>query len=411
MWKKIAYQMAGSKALDIYSRANIGILCGHLESVIEPLNNSWSDLLWAYLKVQIDIRVESEIRSCSMKSYLEMPERYWENKMSLEQIFNELSAHKNPSVRTVAESAVNIIWKYLILDDVPELMRNIDTWITEARADRQMLRFLAHFVLFMRQVGRQHQEDIADKVIKSYVECLIELGEIQPVAFYTAATSNYLQVTLYSKLLQTLHETADRKMALEEALNVGLDVYGITCHTVEMVRNQHEPETETGKPLQGTVTDLDIRKISVLEWLTFYPQQKGELLWQTNAMIRSFLAENKIECVRQAFKMIPQDAIKQIIMQYGSKDMLPRKEECSMKEYLCHQTYLYALDGYTDWTRLYYNKPKEPQMAGPNANFTERIAAEHKEQVFQSELERWKQSLADQTKGEHFQNIFTFELS
>lgn len=396
---------AEKKSLDEYTRAIVGILCGNLESALKPLSHSWLDLLWAYLKVQIDIRVESEVRSCSTKSYMEMPDKYWNGKMSLEQIFDELNAHENVVVNTSAKNPVNIIQTYLILDNIPAMMKAIDDWITEGKVNAQMLRFLTHIVLFMRQVGRHHQEDIADKVIKTYVEALIELGETELVAFYTAAVPSELQIVLYSKFLQTLSETSARKAALEEGITVGLDVCTIAYYTVETVRCQLLEDDNEPKQLEGIINEWDARKISMLEWLTFYPQQNGEMLWQTNAMIRTFLAENKIECVRKTFKMVPQDIVGELIKIYGRRDNLPYKEECSIKEYLCYQTYLGAIDGYNDWTRLYHSKPKEPQIVGVNANFTERIASEHKENAYKLEVERWKISLNEQTRGMYFHVI------
>lgn len=105
LWKRCAWQMADNVNVDEYSRAIAGLLCGHLESLLNIANESWSDLLWSYLKTQIDIRVESEIRDCCVKSYLKMPTGYWSNKMSLEQTFAELNAHKSASVRASGEES------------------------------------------------------------------------------------------------------------------------------------------------------------------------------------------------------------------------------------------------------------------------------------------------------------------
>lgn len=140
IWKKCAWMLAENKQLDEYSRATAGIFCGHIESLQTVLGNSWADLLWAHLKVQIDIFVESEIRSCSLKNYQQMPEKYWNSKMSLEQIFDELAAHKNMSVKATAEETVSIIQKYLILDDIPELMKNIERWSSNVEITPHMLR-------------------------------------------------------------------------------------------------------------------------------------------------------------------------------------------------------------------------------------------------------------------------------
>lgn len=409
LWKKLAWQTADRPTLDETNRAIVGILCGHLDAAMRPMSHSWSDLLWVYLKVQIDIRVESEIRSTSTKSYLEMPDRYWNGKMSLEQIFEELAAHSEADVYAAARNPVNVIQKYLILDDIPEMMKHIDQWIGEGNGliDGQMLRFLTHIVLFMRQVGRHHQEDIADRVIKTYVECLIGLGDRQLVAFYTAAVPPDMQTLLYSRFLQTIDaDTIERRLALEEAATVGLDVHTITVYTVEAIRtdddnsNSAAVAAETNRQLEGTINGVDLRKISALEWLTFYPGQKAELLWQTNAMIRTFLAEGKVECVRQTMRQVPTDSVTQIIQNCGgNRDEVPHRAECSIKEYLCYQVYLAALDGYNDWARVWHSRPKQPEQVAANANFTERIAGEHKANAFKVEMERWNMGLMEQTKG------------
>lgn len=56
--------------------------------------------------------------------YLTMPEEYWNNKMSLEQIFYELGSHKSQVVKEAARNPVNVIQQYVILDDIPGLMKH-----------------------------------------------------------------------------------------------------------------------------------------------------------------------------------------------------------------------------------------------------------------------------------------------
>lgn len=177
LWKRCAWQMADNIEIDPYTRATAGLYCGHLEALLNVMKNSWADALWAYLKVQIDIRVESEIHNFSSKSYLKMPDKYWDSKVTLEQVFEELKSHKNPTIKAAAQNPVNIIQQYLILDDIPELMRHVNTWLETSTVSSQMLRFLAHVVLFMRHIGRTHQEEVSDRVIKAYVESLIKIGK------------------------------------------------------------------------------------------------------------------------------------------------------------------------------------------------------------------------------------------
>ncbi|XP_055373682.1 nuclear pore complex protein Nup107 [Condylostylus longicornis] len=395
LWKSIAFRMADSTKYDSCNRAIYGSLCGHLESLLNILQDSWEDLLWAYMKVQIDIRVESEIRSCCIKNYVEMPEKYWNSKMTLEQIFQELSVHKNPAVRQQSASKINIIQKHLILDNIDELLEQMRFWVEQEKISPQMLRLFAHIVIFLRQMGRVRREAEADCVIKEYVESLILMKEPQLVAFYVAALPVNLQIILYSKFLEGIKETQERFEALEEASSAGLDVESITTYTVRVIRNIEQPPSDL---LKTEISEVDEVKISALEWLTFYPQQRGELLYQANAVIRNFLAEGKIECVRKAIKMIPNDSIDQTVSNCGTKEGLLRREECSIKEYLCHQTYLAAIDGFNDWMHLYHNRPKEPQSIKSNATFTEKMAMEHKEQTFRAEMARWNLNLQEQSR-------------
>uniref|UniRef100_A0AAG5CRV7 Nuclear pore complex protein n=1 Tax=Anopheles atroparvus TaxID=41427 RepID=A0AAG5CRV7_ANOAO len=416
LWKKFAWKMAESQKLNPYTKATIGALCGHLDSMVDVLSNhTWNDMLWAYLKVQIDIRVESEIRSHCIKSYLPMPERYWNGKMSLEQIFDELEAHKNASISLTAKDVDKVIQKFIILDDIPELMRIIDGWLEDTTEgelvlSQQMLRFLSHFVMFVRQIGKPFQEDIGDRIIKRYVEHLILLREPHLVAFYTATLPPSMQLMMYSNFLETIRgPTAARKRALIEAYNFGLDVPTITVYTVEKCRASEE-DSEAPPPTLGELTELDRAKISSLEWLIFYPEQRGQLLWQANALIRYFLARRCIVAAQKTFALVPVDTIERIFTIYGSKDDIPVKAEVSIREYLCHQTYLAAIDGYNSWSQLFFNgKPKAPAPV-KITNFTERVTSEHREQSYQKELSLWEQRVEEATRRtcELFYSVLLF---
>lgn len=390
--------MAENSSINDYTRAYLGVFCGHLDSLKAILNASWFDLLWAYLKVQIDIRVESELQHMSSKSYVEMPDKYWKNKMSIEEIFTDLSTRDN--IRAVAEDKMTIIQKCLILDDVQELMRNINQWLDDLKTDGQMLRFIAHIVLFMRQIQRlnpQH-EDIGNRAIKTYVEYLIhESNEPVLVAFYTAAIPSNMQINLYAQFLQQIHQIEDRKCALDEAHRNHLDVHQIVNHMVYTVCSTQS--NENVKELTGTVSTLDERKISTLEWLTFHPEQFSDLLWFANALIRNFLGENKIESIRKIFRIIPQNVVQRIQDSFGSKEYIPAKVECSIFEYACYLLYVDALDSYNDWLQVFHNKPKEPEALSSDAPFTERMANEHKKQTYLSGIENWRIDLQERTSG------------
>lgn len=399
IWKKCAWMKADSKKGDDFSRAIAAVFCGHLHALTNAaVCPSWSDLLWAYFKVQIDIRVEVEVRQCSLKSYCAMPEQYWNNKMSLEQIFDEMAASNSELIRLQAKQKINVIVQYLILDDVGGLMAVIAEWLDSETIAPQMLRFLAHLVLFLRHMDRLQRPEVGNQVLRAYVEHLIEMHDPQLVAFYTATLPKEAQTILFSQFLEKITETEERRAALEEALAVGLNIDRITQYTVQTVRERQMREEGRGQK-QGELSDADSQKISVLEYLQFYPQHRAELLFQANALIRQFLAKERVECVRRVLQCVPQDSVRIISELYGHVQEIPYREECSIKENICHTAYLSAVDGFNQWTHLFHNEPKAPtQSEKALQNFTERTAFELKEHEYQQQLELWRVQVEEQKK-------------
>ncbi|XP_059621450.1 nuclear pore complex protein Nup107 [Phlebotomus argentipes] len=381
-WKKFAWRMADSRLGDEFARAIVGVFSGHLESLLALPELSWLDVIWAYLKVQIDIRVESEIRDCSLKTYIAMPEAYWKGKVSLEQIFENIAAHRSERIRREAETLMSQVVKHVILDNVPHLMQDISEWLAKEKLSGQTLRFLAHLVLFMRQIGRSHREDVADRVVRAYVEWLFGTQDARLVAFYSATLPSDMQTMLFSKFLGQIGGTEERQRSLEEALKAGLDVATIAATTVRQTL--------------GTEVE-DAVKIDCLELLTFYPQHRAELLWQGNSLIRALIAARRVESVRRAIECIPSDSLDVLAQQFGSKEDIPWREECAIKEFLCHQTYLSAIDGFNAWTHLFHSRPKAPESR-TGVNFTERVAQQEKEKAFAAELQLWKEALEEQTR-------------
>lgn len=394
LWKRCAYAMAESTKLDDYTRAIAGSRCGHIESLVTVSADNWWDLLWAYLKVQIDIRVESEIRSCCSRNYCSMPEKYWDGKMSLEQIFAELDGNKNLNVKSAAGSTMATIQKLLILDDIAGLLEHMNQEL-KSDATPQTLRFFAHLVLFIRQIGRNHQEEIGDRIIRSYVQCLMKLGDAQLVAYYTAALPTAQQISLYSEFVENVHESS-RRQCLDEGQTHGLDIAQITKTAVERIQNMMD-DVNDAKLLAGELSELDKKKVSSLELLTYHQDQRAELLWQANAMMRSFMAQRKINAVKKTFAMVPPDSVQILWQFYGGKNNLPAMAESGICEYLAHRTYIAAIDGYNEWIDFFYNKKPKPPTSVQGRSFAEKAACEHQEQLFQQELTRWKQTLMEQT--------------
>lgn len=71
-----AWELTEQSTYSTLWKAILSVFCGNI-SVLLSACIDWEDLLWAYLKVFIDIKVEEEIRSIGLKSFIDMPEQYW----------------------------------------------------------------------------------------------------------------------------------------------------------------------------------------------------------------------------------------------------------------------------------------------------------------------------------------------
>lgn len=264
--------------------------------------NSWQDGLWAYMKTLLDIKVEAEVRGFMPRIYTALPEDYWKGENSLEEIFDELEASKNPIIHEQANDPAHRIQKYLILDEINTLMNDVENMIDQRICDSQFLRFLAHLVLFLRQIGKQLNEQVADKVLMEYVKMLKEMGDPVLVAYYTSTLPRDVQIINYAQFLENIIDYEERKKCLNAAEDANLNVEAITKLVVENIRQKN---TELlSNDLNGELTEADLEKISALDWLTFYPSQREEALWQTNALIRYFLTSEKLDAARKAFDKV-----------------------------------------------------------------------------------------------------------
>ncbi|XP_011136068.1 nuclear pore complex protein Nup107 isoform X2 [Harpegnathos saltator] len=407
LWKLCAWEMSQDKRIGIYYRAIYASLCGNVQLLLQ-IASSWQDALWAYMKTLLDIKVESEMRATMAKIYTNMPEEYWKNEIALEDAFKELHASKNPVIRAQSDKPDHLIQKYIILDHTSKLMEEIENMIDVGLCDSQFLRFLAHLVLFFRQIGRSTKDKIEDKVLQAYVRVLIEMGDPTLIAFYTATLPQEGQITNYASYLERVKEHEERKKCLCAAENANLNVEAITKLVVENIRKKNLECDPTD--LKGTVTDADMETINALDWLIFYQNQREEALWQTNALIRYFLTAEKIDAARKAFNKIPSDSVESVVAEYPSMEFTlanatmtnnsARKAASSIREYLCYKTYLDALEGFGEWFSHYHHgKPTPLEELPAYATFTEKVAYDHRKTQYNVELERWKCTMQHHTKA------------
>lgn len=166
LWKRYVFEICEDQRLDKYWQATLGVLSGNLKPIL-AVCASWSDYLWAYLKVMVDIKVEAEIRDTVLnKKYKPMPEAYWRSRFSLDEIFGKLPDNRNDQSL--------VIQRLIVMDQPKELLKVMKEWVQNDKlsnrktkgADPQFLRMLSHIVLLFREMGLSGNESSGDAVLE-----------------------------------------------------------------------------------------------------------------------------------------------------------------------------------------------------------------------------------------------------
>ncbi|KAG1682091.1 Nuclear pore complex protein Nup107 [Nymphon striatum] len=401
-WKSVCWNMAQDELLSIHERAIYAAYSGNLKLLLQACV-SWEDYLWGYLRVMVDQRVEQELRDNSQNEEKidALPEAYFAKSLTVEQVFKEMEASSNDFVKDESQNVYHIIQKFIVLDNIDGSIEQMCDLIQQKndRPSHHLIRFMAHLTLFLRSIGKCHNEELCISILEAYVEDLINEKKTNLVAHYVATLPNHLQVFWYAKFLEGIKDKEERQLSLKLAENVKLDVAKITKTVVENIRNKEA--VENLDTVHAKTTSDDIVKIEAIDWLVFDESQRIEAMKQANALMRKFIACKKIDATKSVFSKIPSNSVDVIIknnnMQTGQTE-LPPEDDNAIREYICIQAYLQAQDAFNDWfEHFHHSKPVEPKLQSC-ATFSELISYEHQMKQYQSDLDRWNYALSVQTK-------------
>lgn len=143
------------------------------------------------------------------------------------------------------------------------------------------------------------------------------------------------------------------------------------------------------------MTASDKFKIDVIDWLLFYEAQAVEALYQTNALIFTFLTLGKLDAAQLAFNKIPLNAVEMIVSEGEPSAEVGQ----IIKEHLSYKAYLDAQEAFNIWFEQFNSKPVPPEDIPENANFTEKVAHQHLVSQYNAETERWKLRTAHHAKN------------
>lgn len=90
--------------------------------------------------------------------------------MSLNDIFARIESSANSSIAKEATDKYRIIQKHVILNEIPGLLVKLEQWVEEPNISTQFMRFAAHLILFLEQIGQAARKDV-DKIVELYFYC------------------------------------------------------------------------------------------------------------------------------------------------------------------------------------------------------------------------------------------------
>ncbi|RWS22909.1 nuclear pore complex protein Nup107-like isoform X1, partial [Leptotrombidium deliense] len=446
IWKYVCWANSNNESKSVYEKAVFSALSGNLKMFLQ-LCPRWTDKLWAYSRVSVDVQIERELRETevdkqvttrssgiicsSSRTTVDLPADYWNGLRTFEEIFRELDGQCFQS-NSVEEKYHQQLQKAFILGDVSSalsVMLDFKQNYSQTSHEMywQMFRCFTHLVLFLRQFGAfklQSDYQVEICVLETYITYLIDLKKIELVAVYVSCLpQQHNQIVMYSKLMQNITDPSERKLCLKYAKQMDLDIELITKNVVESIRKF--PSSDTLEQFEnnylethcfvnfGISTTLeDRRKIESLDWLFLNTVQYSELLIQGNNLMRYFELLDKVDAARDTFRKLPVDIIDGVMKPWKRSGFteVSRELNNAIKEYLCHKAYFQAYESFDEWIKFYHtSKPKEPSKPVTN-RFTDKVAFEHSQKQFENELQQWKLLLAKQAKltAEKIYNVLVF---
>uniref|UniRef100_L7M2T4 Nuclear pore complex protein n=1 Tax=Rhipicephalus pulchellus TaxID=72859 RepID=L7M2T4_RHIPC len=417
LWKRACWEAASNPTCSLYERAVYGALSGNVQAML-PACTTWEDQLWARMRALVDVCVEQELRTATQqaRSLEPLPPGYPSDRGTFEAVFRDLQAAVGAS-DTRDQEIMHILQRCVVLDDAVSMVEEMHDWATAQAMEPplQTMRFLAHMILLLRQIGCETGTGACSALLRTYVDLLIDEGHVPLVATYAATLPATDQVAKYTQLLRSLktRDPEEQELCLQLARSAGLNVTAITRTLVEQVRVSGEEPIElratSAVPSMETTAE-DEEKVASLEWLLIDNSTRGEALKQANALMRGFVCLGKIGAARKTFHKLPADSVRVAVEQWSRSSMhdgqLPAEDENAVREFLCFDALLKVHASFQEWFQQFHRrKPTPPEELAPGARFAEKLAHEHKVRSYTVELEHWQglvTTLAKEVKRDVF---------
>lgn len=192
----------------------------------------------------------------------------------------------------------------------------------------------------------------------------------------------------------------------EAARTAGLPIDEITKTVVETTRRQGNDPFQAGQPeFEQEDTDAKKRtdelKIDAIDWLTLDQSTSYQALYQSNAIMRHFIAAENIDNVQEVLLKLPRKLIQQV-EQETDDEMRAVSPVDVVREHVCIQAWITASSAFNSWKEFKdQHAPEEFQEITSNV-YTEQLQQDHKRRQHEQRVQRYQQQVHRlMTSAEH----------
>jgi nuclear pore complex protein Nup107 len=498
LWKRMCWNLARRAHASACASTSVGTatfeaaiyaaLAGDLDTLLaSPLCRSWEDQCWAHFmsmrESALDTALAKHANAQRCVSALYSSASVCAKRLEQEQldatthvarlseieVVAALRASSYPVVNQAATSKQHLVQSAMVIGSTIEIARlvsavllpmrhrastQVQAWsgagdsTDERESSPQLLRFAAHFVIFLRIACATALGDVAsecDEIIAAYVEHLGRHRQVHLVALYVGQLeARATRVQAYSAFLRSILQEEDRRTCIALAQRHFPDELSeIVLRTVEETRRDNSAgasRDDAGAAGAGsgagvsmtdsgaTVSRNELEQLRALQWLTIDPAHAGEAVAQANAMLRDFVKEagggnvGALEAAQLLVdRFLPEeaaDAVEHYAQAPGGITGRSCAEWCAvLKEHCCWRALLQAYSTFDAWRSSLVVCTPEPAPRAPTLGLAVGHQAVEASMIYKRTLRVWQEELeakveslsrAAMLASAHLRNMLSF---
>ncbi|OQR94533.1 hypothetical protein ACHHYP_01148 [Achlya hypogyna] len=381
LWKQMCWQLAEAQtganvhkttSLDAreVERVIYAALSGHARALLaSPTCASWEDHVWGLLKAVVGYQEDAailhlhELKAQSTHLLLEQTKehmRLYHAFMAqakpvvghlvgdIDALFAEVAASASDTVRAQAAHPHRRIQAKLVSSRVDAIVSEVLAGLVASAMEPfswdlaldspapatppQLLRFGAHFVLFMAATHEDFDETAGHSVLKAYLRHLVQHGQYKLVALYASRLPEAGRREVYTQCLMAVPHAASACLAAIEPF----------CPPTLFAQ-----VTKAAAERTIAAATSDARRIHALQLLCYDRAHRAEAIVQANRLARQLVAEDKQAGLKALFAALPEDSLAVVHdLAFG-----PRAAELhtQLREHLAWKSFLDATEAYDAW--------------------------------------------------------------